>query len=438
VDTSGNTNTCSFTVTVVDHQAPTITCPANIVTNVPFGETNAVVVFDNPTINDNCEGATFQYAPPSGSTFGVGDTTITSSATDAAGNTNSCTFTVTVGVLPDVECSLSPATAINVVQTIHTVTVTVLSNDVPAAGVDVTFDIVAGPNAETNDTLVTDEHGHASFSYTGLDDPGLDIITATGLVSGVSFSCDAEKVWVTNSAPIAVCQDVTVSAGTNCTATASIDNGSSDIDSNEITLVQSPAGPYELGTNVVVLTVTDSHGASSSCTGSVIVVDTTRPVISCPENVTAPASSSNGAVVTYTAPTATDNCSVSVTVTSSPPSGVLFAIGDTEVTATATDESGNATNCTFIVHVEGPSELVSGISDSIAGLDVSAKLKKPLTRRIDNIGKKIADGKTTNACKQLASFIIKVTKLIAKGKLSQDAETLIDEAVNARAVLGCQ
>ena len=75
-----------------------------------------------------------------------------------------------------------------------------------------------------------------------------------------------------NQPPMAICQDVTVAAGPSCTATASIDNGSSDPDGDPITLVQSPAGPYALGATIVTLTVTDSEGASSNCSATVTVL----------------------------------------------------------------------------------------------------------------------------------------------------------------------
>jgi len=52
---------------------------------------------------------------------------------------------------------------------------------------------------------------------------------------------------------------VTVTAVASCTAgtaDASIDNGSFDPDPGDtITLTQSPAGPYPVGTNTVMLTV---------------------------------------------------------------------------------------------------------------------------------------------------------------------------------------
>lgn len=83
-----------------------------------------------------------------------------------------------------------------------------------------------------------------------------------------------------NSAPIARCQAVTVTAGASCSANASINNGSYDPDSGDsITLTQSPVGPYPLGTTTVMLTVTDSRGASSSCTATVTVVDNAAPTL---------------------------------------------------------------------------------------------------------------------------------------------------------------
>lgn len=77
-----------------------------------------------------------------------------------------------------------------------------------------------------------------------------------------------------NQPPTAICHDVKVAAGSSCTASASINNGSYDPDGDSITLTQSPPEPYSLGKTPVTLTVTDSIGASNSCTSTVTVVDT--------------------------------------------------------------------------------------------------------------------------------------------------------------------
>lgn len=105
-DSSGNQTSCSFTITVQDTQPPTITCPANIVavTAQTCPLTNlSVVNFPTPMAADNCSSATVLCTPPSGSAFPVGATTVTCRATDSAGRTASCSFTVTVfnGCLQD-------------------------------------------------------------------------------------------------------------------------------------------------------------------------------------------------------------------------------------------------------------------------------------------------------------------------------------------------
>jgi hypothetical protein len=93
-DGVGATNSCTATVTVVDNIPPTITCPSNKTASAtsPAG---AVVTFADPAVSDNCS-ATVSCVPPSGSTFPVGDTTVLCTVTDAAGNTNSCSFSVHV------------------------------------------------------------------------------------------------------------------------------------------------------------------------------------------------------------------------------------------------------------------------------------------------------------------------------------------------------
>jgi len=154
-----------------------------------------------------------------------------------------------------------------------------------------------------------------------------------------------------NQPPVARCKDVTVSAGEDCSATASIDDGSFDPDVGDtITLAQTPAGPYPLGPTAVTLTVTDSHGASSTCTSTVTVLDTTPPVIACPADVSVGCGLERLASASYPAPTVFDTCDPAPTVTCTPPSGsASFAVGTTTVACTAVDSSGNESSCSFVV-----------------------------------------------------------------------------------------
>src|SRR5439155_519972 len=96
-DAAGNTATCSFTVTVNDNQPPTISCPINIVTTNDVGQCSAVVSYTPPVGSDNCPGAvTTQIAGlTNGAAFPVGVTTNVFQVTDAAGNSATCSYTVT-------------------------------------------------------------------------------------------------------------------------------------------------------------------------------------------------------------------------------------------------------------------------------------------------------------------------------------------------------
>jgi hypothetical protein len=92
--TSGATAT--FTVTVNDTQPPIITCPANVSVTAPPNVSSVPVTLPAATVSDNCPGATVSFNPASGSNFNLGTTLVTATATDASGNTASCTFNVTV------------------------------------------------------------------------------------------------------------------------------------------------------------------------------------------------------------------------------------------------------------------------------------------------------------------------------------------------------
>lgn len=93
-DIYGNTSICTFTVTISDKTAPSITCPVDIIA-VANGSCKAVVSWNAPSASDNCN-VTIESTPVSGSTFELGSTPVTYTATDPSGNKKTCTFNVTV------------------------------------------------------------------------------------------------------------------------------------------------------------------------------------------------------------------------------------------------------------------------------------------------------------------------------------------------------
>jgi hypothetical protein len=91
---------------------------------------------------------------------------------------------------------------------------------------------------------------------------------------------------LTNNPPVALCNDIVLTADGDCTATGSINAGSYDPDADPVTIVQTPAGPYALGVTTVTLRITDNGGLFDQCQATVTVEDNTPPQVFCPEEVT--------------------------------------------------------------------------------------------------------------------------------------------------------
>ena len=70
----------------------------NITTYLPLNSLDIakLVSFPTPTAADNCGSASVTTSKASGSSFPLGTTTVTATATDGSGNTRQCSFTVTV------------------------------------------------------------------------------------------------------------------------------------------------------------------------------------------------------------------------------------------------------------------------------------------------------------------------------------------------------
>jgi hypothetical protein len=97
-DGTGNTKTCSFSITVADNQLPVVTCPANIAVTAAPGACSATVSYSTPVATDNCalQSSYLLSGLASYSVFPQGVTTNVWKATDESGFTATCAFTVTV------------------------------------------------------------------------------------------------------------------------------------------------------------------------------------------------------------------------------------------------------------------------------------------------------------------------------------------------------
>ncbi|HRK29267.1 MAG TPA: HYR domain-containing protein, partial [Chitinophagales bacterium] len=95
-DGSGNTATCSATVTVQDPVAPVAQCQGASVT-LSGGTASITAAQINAGSTDNCTVANMTVSPNAFTCAHVGNQTVTLTVTDQSGNTGTCLATVTVG-----------------------------------------------------------------------------------------------------------------------------------------------------------------------------------------------------------------------------------------------------------------------------------------------------------------------------------------------------
>ena len=169
-DQSMNTDTCSFTITVLDSVAPIIAnVPSPITVSNDAGQCGAVVSWTLPTATDNCQLDSLVSSHSAGTLFTVGTTTVTYIAYDASMNTDTISFTVTVNDTekPTIAC-IADTTICDAVFTYATPTT---ADNCGVASVVRTAGLASGSTFPAGSTLITylvrDIHGNVdSCSFT--------------------------------------------------------------------------------------------------------------------------------------------------------------------------------------------------------------------------------------------------------------------------------
>jgi hypothetical protein len=244
-----------------------------------------------------------------------------------------------------------------------------------------TIDWGDGTPVETGIVNEFDGAGTVSGSHVYADN-GLYTVEVCVTDDDGASTCDALNITVNNVAPILVAgQDQTVDEGDVVSLGPSTFNDKGTLDTHTATVdwgdgtavetgvvSEAPFGPpgdtagasgtvsgshvyADPGIYTVTVTVTDDDGNTGSASFTVSVVDTTPPAVTTPSDITAEATGSDGAIVTYSGESATDIVDGSITPICDPASGSTFALGNTIVTCSATDEAGNTGSASFTVSV---------------------------------------------------------------------------------------
>jgi Secretion system C-terminal sorting domain/HYR domain/Lectin C-type domain len=337
-DASGNINSCMFDVIPLDVTPPTITCPGDQTEDL-----DANCAFTLPdytglaTASDTCDPAPSVTQSPVSGTVITANTVVTLTATDAAGNSDSCAFTVLLVDTTPPTAICQPFTA----QLDATGTVVVTAANVDGGSTD-------------NCSIASMSVSPNTFSCADVGDQTVTL-TVTDAAGNIS-TCDAIVTVEDTVPPTAVCQDITVSLGEENSVTilpSQLDGGHSD----NCSVASVTASPTtftcdDLGPNTVTVIVTDVNGNTSMCTSIVTVTEDTPPMAICQ-----PFTAQLDAFGTVTILPmdvdggSTDNCTID-TLTLNQDTFTCDDIGENTVILTVTDTAGNSATCTTIVTVE--------------------------------------------------------------------------------------
>ena len=347
-DGSNLCDQCVTSVIVEDNTPPIMVCRPDTVQLDGNGEARVFPNDVNGGSRDNCSALSYTI---NGGQFidffcaDLGSNTVTLTGTDQSGNSDSCTTTVFVEDVtpPTALCNGMVTVTLDPVSNLGTLTPATVNNgsrdNCQVTGLSLsrtTFDCNDIPsNTHTVTLTVTDQ-------------------------SGNSDSCTTQVTVVDTINPIAVCRVAPLTlfltgSAVSTTATA-INNGSNDNCALEtITLSQTNFTCNDVGSNPVVLTVTDSSGNSASCNATIIVRDTVPPTPFC-SNPTIQLDTNGrvGIAATDLAPNSTDNCLIDTFLVNGRDS-IFFTcadLGANTVTVFMRDPSGTSATCPSTITVE--------------------------------------------------------------------------------------
>lgn len=269
-DLAGNENTCTQTVTVIDNEAPTTVCPADITVNTAPGQCDAYVSIPLITASDNCTISTIvndynNNGADASDTYPIGTTAVNFSVTDTANLVTTCTLNITVVNTQAPTLTLNGASPM-------TIEACNIYNEPGATAIDSCFGDISSSIVIDNSALDLNMVGSYDITYTVTNANGV----ATQIIRTVNVvDTTAPSLTFVGPNPLNIGD---CSTYTELGATA-IDPCFGDI-SASVVIDNSNVDTSTIGSYIVTYNVTDASGnAASQIIRTVNVVDISGPII---------------------------------------------------------------------------------------------------------------------------------------------------------------
>jgi Tol biopolymer transport system component len=238
---------------------------------------------------------------------------------------------------------------------------------------------------------------------------------------------------------IEVPQGLTIEATSPYGTPLAYDVTATDAEDGPLTASCTPGqgGEYPLGEVRVSCTATDSDGLSSTASFLVTFVDTTAPVMNL-RPINAMPTGPDGTRLGWDTQPA-DNADWYPTVVCQPESfsDFVFPIGNTTVTCTATDDSGNSSTGSFVVHVFSVAELLRQAEDYLVQIGVDPGLRRSLTSELEAAAKAADKGDKAGTCAGIQVYEDHVRAQSGKKLTVQVADDLLANAASIRRIVPC-
>jgi hypothetical protein len=332
-------STCSFTVVVSDNEPPTATCPNAVTVSCASGfpAANSALV----TGSDNCVSFSKNHVgdalPSNYSSPNRYNVVRTYRVTDAAGNSTTCTQTITVYDATQPVFTFVPAN------------LTVQCNSVPAVGTATASDgcggaVIVSYNGQTRTNGTCFDTYTLTRQWTATDLSG-NTKTATQRISVI----DTQKPNFTTTPANITVQCSAIPTPTAPVATDNCALNPTVVYNGQTRTNGACANAYTLTRR---WTASDNCGNTRTISQRITVVDNGKPVLTVPPNVTIACNATPPAVGT---PTASDGCTGNVTIAylgQSTVSGACPGSYQIKRTWRATDVCGNSTAATQTIQVQ--------------------------------------------------------------------------------------